>query len=227
MTRPARHPESAHRLAGRFYTLRGLTCAVALACTATALPARAQTTLYWGDLHLHSNFSLDAYGVGNTYVTPDLAYRFARGIPIYHKTLDTKVQIDRPLDFLAVTDHASNLGIDVQVTSGNALLQQTPRGRELIASVTKDTPWGGLLGVRRAAGEQGNEIMQQVTTLDLRQSAWQQEIEAADKNNIPGTFTTFIAWEWTAMIDGKNLHRNVISNAGPEQASRFYPYSAG
>ncbi len=58
--------------------------------------AGAQTNLYWGDLHVHTNFSLDAYGVANTYVTPDEAYRFARGIPIYHETLDTKVQIDRP-----------------------------------------------------------------------------------------------------------------------------------
>jgi len=75
-----------------------------------------QRNLYFGDLHLHTNYSLDAYGVGNTFMSPDLAYRFARGIPVYHKTLDTKVQIDRPLDFLAVTDHSDNLGIDVQVT---------------------------------------------------------------------------------------------------------------
>lgn len=61
--------------------------------------------------------------VANTYVTPGEAYRFARGIPIYHETLDTKVQIDRPRDFLGVTDHASNLGIDAQVVSADALLR--------------------------------------------------------------------------------------------------------
>lgn len=205
---------------------RSLACALMLVTAGISAGVSAQTNLYWGDLHLHTNFSLDAYGVGNTYVTPDMAYRFARGIPIYHQTLDTKVQIDRPLDFLAVTDHASNLGIDVQVVSAHALLQATPRGRELIASVSADSPWRGLLGYRRAAGADGDEIMQQVTTLDLRQSAWQAEIQAAVDNYIPGTFTTLVGWEWTAMIDGKNLHRNVISNAGAE-ANQFYPYSAG
>ena len=67
----------------------------------------AQTNLYWGDLHIHTNYSLDAFGVRNTKITPDMAYRFARGIPIHHDVLDTKVQIDRPLDFLAVTDTAT------------------------------------------------------------------------------------------------------------------------
>jgi hypothetical protein len=191
-----------------------------------AAGAGAQTNLYWGDLHVHTNFSLDAYGVANTYITPDEAYRFARGIPIYHETLDTKVQIDRPLDFLAVTDHASNLGIDVQVVSGDELLQSTEWGRQLIASVTEETPWTGLLGYRRSLGPNGNAMMEQVTTLELRQSAWQKEVDAVEANYIPGTFTTFAAWEWTAMIEGKNLHRNVISNAGAE-ANAFYPFSAG
>jgi hypothetical protein len=200
--------------------------ALTLVSAGLAASAGAQTNLYWGDLHVHTNFSLDAYGVGNTKVTPDMAYRFARGIPIYHDVLDTKVQIDRPLDFLAVTDHASNLGIDVQVVGAHELLQATPRGRELIASVTADTPWRGLLGVRRSLGPAGNEMMKQVTTLELRQSAWQAEIEAAVNNYIPGIFTTLVGWEWTAMIDGKNLHRNVISDAGAE-ADQFYPFSAG
>jgi len=200
--------------------------AIGIAAAGLATAATAQTNLYWGDLHVHTNFSLDAYGVANTYVTPDEAYRFARGIPIYHEILDTKVRIDRPLDFLGVTDHASNLGIDVQVVSGDALLQSTEWGRQLIASVSEDTPWTGLLGYRRSLGPDGNAMMEQVTTLELRQSAWQKEIDAAEANYIPGTFTTFTAWEWTAMIDGKNLHRNVISNAGAE-ANQFYPFSAG
>ncbi|MGD8341747.1 MAG: DUF3604 domain-containing protein [Gammaproteobacteria bacterium] len=191
-----------------------------------ATAAGAQTNLYWGDLHVHTNFSLDAYGVANTYVTPDEAYRFARGIPIYHETLDIKVQIDRPLDFLAVTDHASNLGVDLQVVMGDELMQATEWGRAAIDAANDDTPWPGLLGYRRSLGPDGNAMMEQLTTLELRQSAWQKEIDAAVKNYIPGTFTTFTAWEWTAMIEGKNLHRNVITNAGAD-ANEFYPYSAG
>jgi len=200
--------------------------AAGLLLTGVAATAGAQTQLYWGDLHLHTNFSVDAYGVANTYVTPDMAYRFARGIPIYHQAIDSKVQIDRPLDFLGVTDHASNLGIDVQVVSGDERLQATEWGRRLIDSVNDERPWPGILGFRRTLGPDGNAMMADVTTLELRQSAWQKEIDAAEQNYIPGVFTTFVAWEWTAMIEGKNLHRNVISNAGAN-ANQFYPFSAG
>lgn len=204
-----------------------LATAIALAGIALSPSTQAQQrNLYWGDLHLHTNYSLDAYGVGNTYVTPDQAYRFARGIPVYHKTLDTKVQIDRPLDFLAVTDHSDQLGIDVMAVTGDAFLQQSEAGRKMIEA-GKDK-WPGFQAYRRAAGpNNGEELMKVVGTIEQRQSAWQQEVDAAEKNNIPGTFTTMFAWEWTAMIDGKNLHRNIISNASAKQASQFYPYGAG
>src|SRR5690606_23935829 len=168
-----------------------------------------------------------AYGVRNTKMTPDMAYRFARGIPIHHDVLDTKVQIDRPLDFLAVTDHASNLGIDMQVVNRNALLEQTEWGRRLIASVTDEQAWGGLLGMRRSLGPDGNALMEEVTTLELRKTAWDDEVDAAEANYLPGTFTTLFGWEWTAMIEGKNLHRNVISDANAQQAKSFTPFSAG
>jgi hypothetical protein len=192
-----------------------------------AASANAQTNLYWGDLHLHSNYSLDAYGVRNTRITPDMAYRFARGIPIYHDVLDTKVQIDRPLDFLAVTDHSDNLGTDMQVVRADPRLKALPWGERLIESVTPDSPWGGLLGFRRSLGQQeGNAMMNEVTTVELKAAAWADEVDAAEANYIPGTFTTLVGWEWTAMIDGKNLHRNVITNVG-SRAKEFLPFSAG
>ena len=194
---------------------------------AVSASAHAQTNLYWGDLHLHSNYSLDAYGVRNTRMTPDMAYRFARGIPIHHDVLDTKVQIDRPLDFLAVTDHSDNLGTDMQVVRADPQLAALPWGSRLIESVTPDSPWGGLLGFRRSLGpQQGNEMMDGVTTIELKASAWEDEVDAAEANYIPGTFTTLVGWEWTAMIEGKNLHRNVITNVG-ERAKEFLPFSAG
>jgi hypothetical protein len=192
-----------------------------------ASAAHAQTNLYWGDLHLHSNYSLDAYGVRNTRITPDMAYRFARGIPIYHDVLDTKVQIDRPLDFLAVTDHSDNLGTDMQVVRADPRLKALTWGERLIESVTPDSPWGGLLGFRRSLGQQeGNAMMNEVTTVELKAAAWADEVDAAEANYIPGTFTTLVGWEWTAMIDGKNLHRNVITNVGA-RAKEFLPFSAG
>ena len=103
-------------------------------------------------------------------------------------------------------------------------MEQSEAGRAMIQAA-KDKPWTGLQGFARANPRLN--VLQQVTTPEVRQSAWQKEVDAAEKNNIPGTFTTLFAWEWTAMIGGKNLHRNVISNATAQQASQFIPYAAG
>lgn len=194
------------------------------AAAASGACSAQERNLYWGDLHLHTSYSLDAFGVGNTYVDPDQAYRFARGIPVYHKTLDTKVQIDRPLDFLAVTDHSDSMGLDVMAATGDSMLQGSEVGRAMIQAA-KDKPWPGLQAFARA--NPALNVLKNVTTPELRQSVWQRQIDAAEKNNIPGTFTTLFGWEWTAMVSGKNLHRNVITNANAKQASQFYPYAAG
>ena len=63
--------------------------------------------LYFGDLHVHTSLSMDAY-IGGTIANPDDAYKFARGeaIEIFGK----QVKIERPLDFSAVTDHAEAMG---------------------------------------------------------------------------------------------------------------------
>jgi len=112
-----------------------------------AVQVSAQTQLLWGDLHLHTNLSTDAYATANKGIDPYAAYRFAKGIPIYHPNLDTKVQIDRPLDFLAITDHATNLSVDVMALESHPLLMATERGRAMVESLqaTVDTPRGGFM----------------------------------------------------------------------------------
>ena len=72
---------------------------------------------YFGDLHVHTSFSLDAHSFGNTQNGPFLAYHFAKGNPIGLPPYDEEgrpsriAQLDRPLDFAAVTDHAEWLGV--------------------------------------------------------------------------------------------------------------------
>ena len=64
-----------HSVPGLKSHARRISVATGLLAGSLASIAAAQTNLYWGDLHVHTNFSLDAYGVANTYVTPDEAYR--------------------------------------------------------------------------------------------------------------------------------------------------------
>ena len=92
-----------HALKNLFIFLTG----IGISCGAYASD---DTHLYWGDVHLHSNYSVDAYMTGNTSVTPDLAYRYARGIPILHPSLHTKVKIRRPLDFRDRSRNQSRYG---------------------------------------------------------------------------------------------------------------------
>ncbi|MBF8269878.1 MAG: DUF3604 protein [Gammaproteobacteria bacterium] len=190
---------------------------------ASGMATADETKLYWGDVHVHSNYSIDAYATGNTSVTPDMAYRFARGYPILHPSLQTKVKIDRPLDFLAVTDHAINLGIDVMLDNKDALLQATEWGRKMLEK--HDQPgWQGFMR-GGAQGEERAQMMKEVFSTEIRQSTWKDEIEAAEQNNMPGKFTTFIGWEWTGMNEGRNLHRCIISNADDTAAVKFIPLS--
>ena len=71
------------------------------------VPSNPMKDAYFGETHIHTSYSLDAY-LGGTRLTPSDAYRFAKGEPV---TVNGQVhKIDRPLDFVAVTDHAEYLG---------------------------------------------------------------------------------------------------------------------
>ena len=198
---------------------------------ASATLVSAQTQLLWGDLHLHTNLSTDAFATNNKGVTPDMAYRFAKGIPILHPNLDDWVRISRPLDFLAITDHATNLGIDVMALEGHPLLQATPRGRDVIEKL-QAMAGDARSGFMRYQPEDGNraELAEQIFSPAMRAAGWQMQVDAATRHNVPGEFTTFYAWEWTSLIPSeqglKNLHRNVISNAdSTDAAMQFVPFS--
>ena len=202
---------------------------VGAAQTVAAADRPSQTHLYWGDVHLHSNYSLDAYATGNTTVTPDLAYRFARGIPIKRPGVDAKVQIRRPLDFLAVTDHAEMLGLQVELDNQDPKLLSTPWGKKMLA-IHQDPKSGGVMrasgGALAPSTPERTEMLGQIFSPQIRQATWQAEVEAAEKNNIPGKFTALFGWEWSSMPGGKNLHRVVLTDATAKQAMEFYPYSA-
>ena len=77
---------------------------------------------YFGDLHVHTQNSFDAYSFG-TISTPAHAYRYAQGQAIVHPT-GYQIQLSRPLDFYAVTDHAMFLGLLVEAADTSSKFSQ-------------------------------------------------------------------------------------------------------
>ncbi len=179
------------------------------------------SNLYWGDLHLHTKLSADAYTM-ETRLTSDEAYQFARGGTV---TADNgmPVRLRRPLDFLAVTDHSEYLGVFAQLAADDPTLKGWKMGEE----------WQTLLREGRTtelakafANAIQTDAAEYQTPGPVRSGLWASAAAVADKYNEPGLFTAFVGYEWTSMISGDNLHRVVIYKDGAELASKRVPFSA-
>ncbi len=179
----------------------------------------------YGDTHLHTAYSADAGLVGAT-TTPDDAYRFAKGETVTSSN-GLRARLQRPLDWLVVTDHAENLGLPIALEEDNPVLQENEWGRtisETFKPRTEDArleayiQWFGAVntpdGSDPLAGTGFGETM------------WKRITKAAEDHNQPGAFTAMIGFEWTSGPDGNNLHRNVLFRDGKDLADQIVPISA-
>jgi hypothetical protein len=182
------------------------------------VPVNPEREAFFGDLHLHTGFSFDAAASG-TETTPDDAYRYALGESVEY--LGQTVRRNRPLDFLAVTDHAEYLGVALEAAdpAGPFATTQWP---ERIGAVTENTL--AYMRIFSASGFQGSApAIPELSTEPVIRSNWQRTIDAAEAYYRPGSFTSLVAYEWSPMPGGAHLHRNVIFR-GPEYPAR--PFSA-
>ena len=177
----------------------------------------------FGDTHLHTAFSPDA-GLVGAKITPDEAYRFARGEAVISSTGLT-AQLDRPLDFLVVTDHAENLGLAVALSDRDPTLLSAEFGRQILDIAAPGTAESGLAAYEfwELATHTGADPL---AGTNFGQTMWAKSTEAAERNNIPGIFTAMIGFEWGSAPNGANLHRNVIYRGGKDTADKVLPLSA-
>jgi hypothetical protein len=161
---------------------------------------------YFGDLHLHTRNSFDAY-IFNVRASPEEAYVYAKGGTIKHATgLDMKLN-SGPLDFLSVTDHSEYLGVLPAIATAGDPYASVPFAADLFSTDTTkvNTAFRKFADTLRVG-----QRMPEFADLRTVKSAWLDIIEAAKRNYEPGKFTTLIGYEFTSAPDGRNLHRNVI-----------------
>lgn len=159
---------------------------------------------YFGDLHLHTTLSFDAFIMG-TQVGPEDGYKFAKGGTINY--LGTPITNRRPLDFMAVTDHSEYMGVENTIHDPNSALAKTAYGKKIL---NKDPQERFQVVYAIAKNFSKGQIIPDMNQTDVIKSTWQRVIKAANDYYEPGKFTTFIGYEWSAIPDGQNLHRNVI-----------------
>jgi hypothetical protein len=195
-----------------------------LVSTNLAPVSAQQTQLLWGDTHLHTNLSADAYLNRNTTVTPDDAFRFAKGAPVIGSVSRAKVQLRTPLDFLVVTDHAEYVGIPKMLWENDARLADSEAGKRFVKMIADGN--GTDVFFELIAGVNKNTPIADLNSQPLRKSFWAESVDAAENHNEPGKFTAFIGWEWSSIPNGQNLHRIVFLPEGADVAKMFLPFSA-
>ncbi len=180
---------------------------VALSGVAVAEPNPLRNA-YFGETHMHTALSLDAY-IGGTRLMPSDSYRFAKGASVVvngrHK------QLDRPLDFAAVTDHAEYLGemVSTMYPDAPGHRQETLEALRNLQSLKEKQQWfyKYVVSNTRGANPQHPPFYQGPNTTE---TGWKIIIDAAEEHNDPGNFTALIGFEWSAAPGGGNMHRNVI-----------------
>lgn len=178
--------------------------------------------LLWGDTHLHSRNSADAYSLGNRNLSPADAYRFARGQELTaHNGM--RVQLREPLDFLVVADHAEYLGGYYRFDVGDPRVAASRAGKQWTAFAAEGDP---LKRIAAFTGSMDRPEVYPPFSRALRRSVWSEAARTADEYNDPGQFTALIGYEWTSMISGNNLHRVVIYRDGADKAAQLAPFSA-
>jgi hypothetical protein len=177
--------------------------------------------VYWGVAHVHTGFSFDAGMFGIT-LTPDDLFKVARGGEVVMDN-GQRFKQDRPLDWVSITDHAEYIGISDQIRNDDPILLENPQSKRWY-EMSKTSPQEGV----KAAIEAVVSMQSGKPVFDagkLTAAAWNHAIDAAEKWNQPGVFTTLHGFEWTCAPGGNNLHRTVIFRDDAAHVKQVVPFS--
>ena len=192
-----------------------------------ALIGNPENSLFWGDTHLHTTNSPDAFAYGNRLGFED-AYRFAKGEVV---DIDgQKVQLETPLDFLVIADHAEGFGIVNELKNKNPALMTDSLLRRWSKMLNGTKEEGTLAGKEMPeALDKGTlpPIIKDPKVMGpIIKSIWNNYLGIADRYNEPGKFTALAGFEWSSMPNGNNVHRIIVFRDDKEKTGQTLPFSA-
>ena len=197
-------------------------CAFHLSTQPTHAEGNPERNAYFGETHIHTSWSVDAWVMGNRITGPNEALKYAQGQTIKHP-LGYDIKIDTPLDFMGVTDHSEYVGVTKEANTPGSYVSKLPQAQPMImkdpnSSAEQNQVFSYLL--KLASSPPVKAFMDPKVT----STVWKENVKIADENNQPGKFTAFCSYEWTSMPGQRNLHRNVFFRACDKVPD--YPFSA-
>jgi len=182
----------------------------------------------WGDTHLHTGLSVDA-GLFGARLGLEDAYRFARGEEVVSST-GQPVKLARPLDWLVIADHSDAMGLINDLKAASPEVTKFEQG----ARWAKGLRAGGQTAVDTALdlittfsqGKVDKDLLAAYSPgSKIYATTWGKVVKAAEAYDEPGRFTALIGFEWTSLVKGNNLHRNVIFRDSATRAGQVVPYT--
>jgi len=185
--------------------------------------------VFWGDTHLHTDNSIDAFGFGNR-LDAEAALRFARGEEVT-ATKGAKAKLSRPLDFLVIADHSDAMGATKAIMEAPRIALLTNKFLLRWHDMMNESEEGSLrvtgeLIDGAAKGTLPASLTDPEETRDRTADLWEKHGETVDQYNEPGKFTAFMGFEYTSMPDGDNLHRVVMFRDSPKKMGDTIPFGA-
>ena len=174
-----------------------LLAALASCASTLAESPNPERNAYFGETHLHTSWSVDAWVFGNRITGPADAYKYAKGETIKHP-MGYDIQIDTPLDFMGVTDHSEYVGVTKQANTPGSYVSTLPAAQPLIIKDPNNPEDANRVFsylLKLAASPPVPSLIDPKVT----STVWKENVKIADEANDPGKFTAFCAYEWTSM----------------------------
>jgi hypothetical protein len=150
---------------------------------------------YFGETHIHTSYSADAWLFGDRMTDPGDAYKYFKGETI-KAPLGYDIKIDTPLDFAGVTDHSEYVGVIKLANDPNSPISKLPAARPLIVKgdSTEAANKVFLYALNHLMGGTPNK---ELASPEVAKTVWDNTVKFAEEANEPGKFTAFCSYEWT------------------------------